>query len=68
MKIKADGEAEAAKIKADGEAAANEKIEKSLTDNILRDKYLEKWNGELPKVVSDGDGLMFDIDLKDSEK
>ncbi len=64
LKIKADGEAEAAKIKADGEAAANEKIEKSLTDNILRDKYLEKWNGELPQVVSDGDGLIFDISEK----
>lgn len=55
LKLKAEGEAEAAKIKAEGEAAANEKLEKSLSDNILRDKYLDKWNGELPQVVSDGD-------------
>ena len=67
-KIKADGEAEAAKIKADGEAAANEKIEKSLTDNILRDKYLEKWNGELPQVVSDGNSLIYDISGNDKSK
>lgn len=68
LKLKAEGEAEAAKIKADGEAAANEKIEKSLSDNILRDKYLEKWNGELPQVVSDGEGLMFNVDLNEKEE
>ncbi len=67
-KIKADGEAEAAKIKSDGEAAANEKIEKSLTDNILRDKYLDKWNGELPQVVSDSNGLIYDISGNDKSK
>lgn len=57
----AEAKAEAKKIEADAEAEANEKLEKSLTDNILKDKYIEKWNGEMPKVVSDDAGLMFDL-------
>lgn len=51
---KAEGEAEAKKIAAGAEAKANELLEKSITDNILSDKYIEKWNGELPQVISDG--------------
>lgn len=65
---KANGEAEAKKIAAEAEAEANAKLEKSLTENILKDKYFQKWNGELPQVVSDGDGLIYDIGLKDSKK
>lgn len=49
----AEAEAEAAKIKANGQAEANNTLSNSLNENILRSKYYDKWNGELPQVVSD---------------
>lgn len=48
----AKAEAEAKKIEAEAEAEANELKEKSLTDKILQEKYLEKWDGKLPDVVA----------------
>ena len=48
----ASAEAESVKIKAEGEAEANRLISESLTDRVLENKKLEKWNGELPKVTN----------------
>lgn len=47
----AEAAAEAVKIKAEGEAQANKTISDSLTDRIIENKKIEKWNGELPKVT-----------------
>lgn len=52
--IKARAEAEALRIKAEAEAEANSKIAESLTDDIIKKLYYDKWNGELPDVVTDG--------------
>ena len=53
-KIKnAEADAEAKKIKAKGDAEANNKINDSLTDKVIQNKKIEKWNGELPKVQGD---------------
>ncbi len=46
----AEAEAEAIKIRAEGEAEANRVISQSLTDAVIENKKIEKWNGELPKV------------------
>lgn len=46
----AQGEADAAVIKAQGEADANKLLNDSITENILRQMYLDKWDGALPKV------------------
>lgn len=51
----AKAEAEAKIVAAEAEAKANELLEKSLTDKILQDKYLDKWNGVLPSVVAGED-------------
>lgn len=48
----AKADAEAKIVAAEAEAKANELLEKSLTDKILQDKYLDKWNGVLPSVVA----------------
>ena len=53
-------EADAKLISANAEAEANRLVEESLTDNILKDKTIEKWNGELPKVTGEN-GMMLDI-------
>lgn len=58
----AQAEADAAVIKAQGEADANKLLDSSLTDKILRQNYLEKWNGALPKVsLADGSETIIDI-------
>lgn len=56
----AEAEAEAIKIKADAEAKANETVGKSLTQLIIENKKIEKWNGVLPKVTG-GSGTIIDI-------
>ena len=45
-------EAEKKIVKAEAEKKANELKVQSLTDNIIKEKFIEKWNGELPKVTS----------------
>ena len=52
-------EAEKKIVAAQAEKEANELKEHSLTDNIIKEKFIEKWNGELPKVS--GSGNMIDI-------
>ena len=58
---KAEADAEAKMIKAEAEAKANKMIEESLTDNVIKKKYIEKWNGELPNVATGKDSLILDI-------
>ncbi len=50
----AQAAAEAAKIKAEGDAKANKLLNDSLTDKVLENKKIDKWNGELPKVSGSG--------------
>ena len=52
-------EAEKKIVKAEAEKKANELKQQSLTDNIIKEKFIEKWNGELPKAS--GSGSIFDI-------
>ena len=48
------------KEKEDAEKKANELKEKSLTNNIIKEKFIEKWDGVLPKVT--GSNAILDID------
>ena len=57
----AQAEAEAIKIRAQAEAEANDVISKSLTEQIIENKKVEKWNGVLPKVTGTN-GAFVDID------
>ncbi len=52
-------EAEKRIVIAESEKKANEMKQQSLTDNVIKEKFIEKWNGELPKVM--GEGNLFDI-------
>ncbi|MFV0598206.1 MAG: prohibitin family protein [Bacteroidales bacterium] len=53
-KQKAIKDAETKKIKAQGEADANAIESEKLTPQILQKMWIEKWDGKLPKVSSDG--------------
>ena len=55
---KAEAEAKAKIVSAEATAKANKLLEESLTDKIIQDKYIDKWNGEMPKVVTDGNTIM----------
>lgn len=57
---KAEADAKAKLIEAEAEAKANQLIQKSLTDGVLKQQYIEKWNGELPKVSSDS-SMMYNL-------
>lgn len=57
---KAEGEAEAKWIAAEAEANANKTLTDSLSSDIFTQNMPEKWNGELPKVVGEGQAL-FDM-------
>ena len=47
----AEAKAESKKIQAEAEAEANKKIKASLNDDVLKAKFYEKWNGELPQAM-----------------
>ena len=53
-------EAEKKIVEAQAEADANKIKTQSIDDKILQQKFLEKWNGELPKVVGEGESI-FDL-------
>ena len=56
----AQADADALKVQAEAEAEANKLLEESLTPNVLRNRTIEKWNGQLPKVQG-ADGTIIDI-------
>lgn len=60
-------EAEAKVLKAQGEADSlkitQEALEK-MPDTWIQQMYLEKWNGELPQIVSDNSNLMITPNFK----
>lgn len=69
-KLKAEYEAQAKLVTAEAEAKANELLDRSITEEILQDKYLEKWDGKLPQVVAGDDMSMIlpSIDTKTTTK
>lgn len=51
--------AETKKIEAEAEKQANELLNQSLTDEVLRKQWIEKWNGQMPSVYGGDDfGIM----------
>lgn len=61
-------EAKTKLIEAEGESKANAVKTKALTDEVLTEMWINKWNGVTP-VVSDDNGVMIDISelLKDKK-
>ena len=57
--IEAKAQAEATLVEAKAKAEANDLLAKSVTNKTLAQDYIDKWNGELPKVTSSGN--MIDI-------
>ena len=53
-RVKAKGAADAALIEAEGQAQANAKLQGSLTEQIIRQRAIEKWDGKLPQYEMSG--------------
>lgn len=50
---KAKIDAEKNKVEAQGDAEANALLQQSLTDQIIAQQFIEKWNGQLPTTMTD---------------
>ena len=57
----AKGAAEALQIKADAEAYYNRTIAASLSQMIVQEDWIEKWDGHLPTVTGNGGGMILDL-------
>ena len=55
-------EAETKLIEAEAEKKANELLNMTLTDEILRKLWIEKWNGHMPTYYA-GEGAGMDVIL-----
>ena len=61
----AEAEAKAKVLEAEAEAKANELLEQSLTDKILQEMYISKWDGKMPSVMTGDGGANVMIPLED---
>ncbi len=69
IKTKAEAQAEAKIIEAQAQAEANRLLEESLSEDILRKQYIDKWNGELPQVLGgDNPSLLIDMSNENAEQ
>lgn len=62
-RVTAKGKADAALIEAEGQAKANEKLQQSLTPGVLKQRAIEKWNGELSKISGEAGNFIFSADF-----
>lgn len=56
--IQAEAEAKVKLIEAEANAKANELLTESLTKDILQKLAIERWDGKLPTVLSDGSNIL----------
>jgi regulator of protease activity HflC (stomatin/prohibitin superfamily) len=62
LREQAKGEADAAIERARGQSEAQKQLAQTLTQDILSHQWINKWNGELPSVMtSDDSGLMLTL-------
>lgn len=57
----AEGEAKAIIFKADAQAKANRELAASLTQALILNKAIEKWNGQRPMVEGGKGGLLIQL-------
>lgn len=58
---KAEADAKVKQTTAEAEAKANQTLENSLSKNVLTSKFLDKWDGQLPKAMTGEGGSILDI-------
>ena len=64
-RIQAEASADARRIEAEADRDANRLINEEINDDILKNKFINKWNGQLPTVVgSDDSGMLFEVPVE----
>lgn len=58
---RARGEADAKKIEADGIYYYNERVQQSLSPQLLQQQWISKWDGVMPTVTSGTGGVLMQI-------
>lgn len=53
--IKAEAEARAVRVKADADAYANDVLDRSITNELLRWRWINTWNGQTPTTILSDD-------------
>ncbi|MGM9924358.1 MAG: prohibitin family protein [Bacillus sp. (in: firmicutes)] len=61
----AKAEAEKKRIEAEGIASYNEIIKKSISPEVIQNKWIEKWDGKMPKAT--GSNQLIQIPIDDAE-
>lgn len=56
----ADGEAKSILIRAEAQSKANDLLSRSLTDNLVKQSMIDKWDGHMP-IVGGGAGTIIDM-------
>ncbi len=64
--IAAEAEATAILAEAQAQADANKLLEESLSNKVIMYEQISKWDGKLPKVTSDGNGLLINVPIDDT--
>ncbi|GIK52409.1 MAG: prohibitin family protein [Planctomycetaceae bacterium] len=67
-RISAEAEAERTKIQATAEAEAQKALAASITTTLLKWRFLEKWDGVMPKVMGGNGSILMQLGLDDDEK
>lgn len=67
LKTNAQAKADAKVIEAQAEADANKAISDSIDENVLRNRYYEKWDGKLPSTIVGNDGMTSILISPDSQ-
>lgn len=60
-RIEAQGKADALEIEAKAQAEAYNLLNQSITDNVIKNQWIEKWDGVVPKVQSGNSSTILDI-------
>lgn len=61
IRISAEGKAKALLIEAEAQAEANQKLQQTLTDNIVKQRLIDKWDGKTPHIVGGDGSFLYNI-------
>lgn len=65
QRLRADAKAYSVKVESVAQAEANKRLAQSLTNLLVKQNQIDKWNGQVPSVqAGEGTGLLLQMDKK----
>jgi len=59
--LEAKNQKEKTRYLAEAKAIENQNLSRTITPLVLKQKWIEKWNGQLPNVITEGSDLLMNI-------